>query len=283
MDPVADVKFKLKIRVPGWARNQVLPGDLYTFADNKVPEVTISLNGEMMDYKLSKGYAVIENTWKKGDKVNIEFKMEVRKIVADDRVEADKGKIAIERGPIVYCAEWPYAKGNKVLNLLFDENENYTASFNDTLFNGVEIITTMAQPARYNEKSSVERGAKQETLLIPYYLWNNKGPGEMTVWLPVSDNTVRPTPLPSIASKSRVTASVPTKALLAVNDQYEPKSSIDRSWPYYHWWPKNNSWQWIQYDFDKMEENLVIQKFIGLMTVHLEVVVFQLIGRFNTK
>jgi DUF1680 family protein len=253
VDPETKENFKLKVRIPGWARNVVIPGNLYTFDDNIEPDVKLTLNGEALKYKVEKGYAVIERTWEKGDVLALNFSLEVRKVVADSRVEANKGRIAIERGPIVFCAEWPYSEDGKVLNLLFDSEEDFTASFDNTLLNGVEVITTKAQPARYNEQHKVERGEKEDITLIPYYAWNNKGPGEMMVWLPVSDSSVKPMPAPTIASKSKVSASVPSKALIALNDQYMPKNSIDRSWPYYHWWPKNNSLEWIQYDFENTE------------------------------
>jgi uncharacterized protein len=251
VNPAEKKKFTMKVRIPGWARNEVLPGNLYSFNDGLVPKPSIKVNGKLVHPDIEKGYITINRNWKAGDKITVELPMDVRKVIADSRVEADKGKIAIERGPLMYCAEWPYTKEGRILNLLFDEKAKFTAIFNDTLLNGVEVVRTTARPAKYSLKKEVEKGDLQEITLIPYYAWNNKGPGEMAVWLPVSDSSVKPLPAPTIASKSKVSASVPTKALMSVNDQYEPKSSIDREWPFYHWWPKNNSWEWIQYDFSE--------------------------------
>jgi hypothetical protein len=76
----------------------------------------------------------------------------------------------------------------------------------------------------------------------------------MMVWLPVSINSVRPLPAPTIATKSKVSASIQSRSLIALNDQYEPENSNDHSWPYFHWWPKKNSWEWVQYDFEKPEK-----------------------------
>ncbi len=253
VNPAVRKKFALKVRIPGWARDEVIPGNLYQFKDDKSASVSITLNGKALKYKLDKGYAVIDRKWSKGDMLSLEIPMEVRKVVADDRVEADRDRIAIERGPIVYCAEWPYNKRHRVLNLLFKEDAQYTAEFIDTLLNGVEVIKTKAQLARYYLQKEIEIGEPEDLMLIPYYAWNNKGPGEMTVWLPVSTSSVRPLPPPSIASKSRVSASIESKALVAINDQNEPKSSIDHNWPYFHFWPKNNSWEWVQYDFESSE------------------------------
>jgi DUF1680 family protein len=250
INPVEKKKFAMKVRIPGWARNEVLPGNLYSFNDGLSPKPVIKVNDKAVHPEIKKGFASISRTWQKGDKITIELPMDVRKIVADSRVAADKGKIAIERGPLMYCAEWPYSQDGRILNLVFDEKALFTPVFIDTLLNGIEAVKTTARPAKYNLKKEVEKGDLQDITLIPYYAWNNKGPGEMAVWLPVSDSSVKPLPAPTIASKSKVSASVPTKALMAVNDQYEPKNSIDRDWPFYHWWPKNNSWEWIQYNFE---------------------------------
>jgi DUF1680 family protein len=250
INPVEKKKFAMKVRIPGWARNEVLPGNLYSFNDGLSPKPVIKVNDKAVHPEIKKGFASISRTWQKGDKITIELPMDVRKIVADSRVAADKGKIAIERGPLMYCAEWPYSQDGLILNLVFDEKALFTPVFIDTLLNGIEAVKTTARPAKYNLKKEVEKGDLQDITLIPYYAWNNKGPGEMAVWLPVSDSSVKPLPAPTIASKSKVSASVPTKALMAVNDQYEPKNSIDRDWPFYHWWPKNNSWEWIQYNFE---------------------------------
>ncbi len=254
LNPAQQEKFVLKLRIPDWARNEVLPGNLYSFMDDVSPKVILKVNGKDLKIKTDKGYAVINRKWKKGDKITLELPMDVRKVVADPRVKADKGKIAIERGPIMYCAEWPYTPGGNVLNLLFDEKSAFTPEFIDTLLHGVEAVKTTARLAKYNMHKEIELQNPQDITLIPYYAWNNKGPGQMTVWLPVSDSVVRPLPAPTIAGKSKVTASIPTKALMAINDQYEPKNSNDHEWPFYHLWPKNDSWEWVQYDFKKPEK-----------------------------
>lgn len=254
LNPEKQGKFTVKLRIPGWAQNEVLPGNLYSFKDDIVPEVNLKINGKEHVIKTEKGFAVIHRRWKKGDIISLNLKMDVRKVVADSRVKANTGKIAIQRGPVVYCAEWPYTRDGNVLNLLFDENSEYNSDFNDTLLKGVNVVKTTARLATYDLNRELEKGDPQEITLIPYYTWNNKGAGQMAVWLPVTDSSVRPLPAPTIAAKSKITASIPTKALMAINDQYEPKSSIDREWPFYHMWPKNNSWEWLQYDFEKPEK-----------------------------
>lgn len=98
-------QFTMKIRIPGWVRNQVVPSDLYTYSDGKRLSYTVKVNGEPVQSGLKDGYFCIDRRWKKGDKVAVHFDMEPRTVKANNKVEADRGRIAVERGPIVYCAE----------------------------------------------------------------------------------------------------------------------------------------------------------------------------------
>ena len=100
-------KFNLKVRIPGWVRNQVVPSDLYTYSDNVRLGYSVKVNGEEVKSELKDGYFCIDRKWKKGDKVEVHFDMEPRTVRANDKVAADKGRVAVERGPVVYCAEWP--------------------------------------------------------------------------------------------------------------------------------------------------------------------------------
>ncbi len=97
----------------------------------------------------------------------------------------------------------------------------------------------------------VEMLAEEPVTLIPYALWNNRGPGQMRVWLPTTAESAQPLPAPTIAFRSVVRASKVTKALTAVNDQLEPANSNDHSIGYYHWWPDKNTWEWVEYDLDR--------------------------------
>jgi hypothetical protein len=115
-------------------------------------------------------------------------------------------------------------------------------------------LKTKAKQVTRGIDSSFSYSDPVDITLIPYYSWNNRGPGEMMVWLPTNEKSVYPQPAPTIANKSTVSASVPSPALkVALTDQYEPLNSNDHTRPFYHWWPKNSSWEWIQYDFEKEE------------------------------
>jgi len=252
INPEKRSTFNLRVRIPGWSQDQAIPGDLYTFKE-PVEEPSVSVNGKTVKPKKELGYAVISKSWQAGDVVEIVFPMDVRLVEADPRVEDNKEKIAVQRGPVMFCAEWPDTDDGHVLNLVFYRTGEITTAFRPDLLDGVQVIKMRASSAERTLAGEIQQHQPKETVLIPYYSWNNRGAGEMMVWLPYTEESVRPLPAPTIASKSKVSSNIVSKALIALNDQYEPRNSIDRSWPYFHWWPENNAWVWVQYDFEKPE------------------------------
>ncbi|MFN8241866.1 MAG: glycoside hydrolase family 127 protein, partial [Bacteroidales bacterium] len=253
VDPASDLKFAVRVRIPGWAWGIAIPGSLYGFSNPDNEPVTINVNGQSQELKLENGYAVLSRKWKKGDKITVHFPMPVRTITADSRVKDDAGKIAVQRGPVIYCAEWPDNTSGRVLNLLLAPDMAFTASYEPELLGGTEIIKTSAMQLARRLEGGVEKSSPETLTLIPYAFWNNRGPGEMMVWMPVNDSAAKPLPAPTIAFRSKISASKPTRSLKAVSDQLVPSSSGDESVPFYHWWPENNKWVWMQYDFDKPE------------------------------
>lgn len=246
-----EIHITLKIRIPDWAQEHVLHGDLYAFANQKESKYSILVNGKSVPYTLEKGYAVIHRTWKKDDSLQLEFPMETRIVLANDSVKANRGKFSIQRGPIMYAAEWPDAQNGKVLNLIFDKRQPFNATFKPDLLDGVNVVQAKARAAVASSKGKVEYQKEQEIQLIPYYSWNNRGAGEMMVWLPYNENSIRPLPYPSLASTSKVCCSFPTNGIAAINDQLLPSSSIDHQFPFAHWYPLNDTTIWVQYDFEK--------------------------------
>jgi uncharacterized protein len=116
------VRSAIKLRVPGWARNQPVPGGLYSFVDKLSKQTTLMVNRKPSSAVPDRfGYVTIDRVWKSGDTIEIEFPIEVRRVVADTRVREARGRVAVERGPIVYCAEWPDCERGKALDLLVDE------------------------------------------------------------------------------------------------------------------------------------------------------------------
>jgi hypothetical protein len=252
VSPQKPSAFALRIRIPGWARQEAVPGDLYRFADNASKPISISLNGKKLEYKTEKGYAVINRTWNKGDKVEIDFPMEVEKVLANEKVEDDKGRFALQRGPVVFCIEGPDNVDKTVQNIMVNDKAQVRETFNKDLLNGVLMLTAQGNATKRQLNSDVLLKSEQSVNAIPYYAWNNRGSGEMEVWIPYTEAAARPKPAPTIATKSKVSSSLNNQRMQnALNDQYDPKNSNDHSAIYLHWWPKKNTLEWIQYDFDQ--------------------------------
>jgi hypothetical protein len=173
-----DVKGDIKLRVPGWARNQPAPGGLYSYVQRVEKQTRVSINGTAFAATVDKsGYISLDRNWKNGDIVKIEFPFETRRVIADPKVRDDLGRMAIERGPIVYCSESPDIASGHVLDMLFDAKTELRSSFDQEFYGGANLIVTEAR------KMSDPAEAPKPVKLIPYYLWANRGPGEMSVWL----------------------------------------------------------------------------------------------------
>lgn len=176
VDAASPVRFGMRLRIPGWARGQAWPSSLYTFADFRgaAPALVLKVNGEAYPYKVHDGYAVVDRVWKKGDKVEWILPMTVHEVVANTAVHADRGKVALQRGPVMYAAEWK-DNGGIVSDLSIPAHTRFSVAFQPDLFGGVMVL-----------KGTVDRmGSPVEMTAIPYCDWANRGRGEMTVWFPV--------------------------------------------------------------------------------------------------
>lgn len=238
-------RFAMKLRIPGWVRNQVVPSDLYTYTDGKRLSYQVKVNGELQEAELgADGYFTVTRQWKKGDKVELHFDMEPRVVKANARVEADRGRVAVERGPLVYCAEWP-DNDFDVLSVLLNRQPSFTVTEKPDLLYGLNQIQTPAQTLKYDAEGRLS--VQDVTLtLIPYYAWAHRGTGRMAVWLPSDVKAARPA---GTVATYKITASHQTSALSSVADGLVPQDENDRTIPYYHWWPKNGSTEWVAYEF----------------------------------
>ena len=248
-------QWAMKVRIPGWVRNEVVPSNLYEFTDNLRPQYNITVNGNAVNGKLTDdGYFTIDRKWKKGDVVRVHFDMDPRTVRANNNVEADRGFVAIERGPIVYCAEWPDNDFDIMCALV---NQSPKMTVEDGTLHAkdkkvadyyIKVIKTDAQLLSFDKQGRLN--TKDVKLsLIPYYAWCHRGSGKMRVWLSQDLSSSRPEQPATLASLSKVTASTPAASLSAVNDRLVPKDGTDRSMPYYHWWPKQGVTEWIAYEF----------------------------------
>lgn len=169
VNPKKESKFTIKLRVPGWARNEVLPGDLYKYRKASTQKPTITINGETLAIQPENGYFNITRNWKKGDKIALNFPMEVQEVETNSKVETNKNKVSLEYGPIVYAVEEIDNKSN------FDKidvvaGDTFKVKKEVNLLQGVNVI----------ENSKFKA--------IPYYSWSNRGVGKMKVWLDYKAN-----------------------------------------------------------------------------------------------
>jgi DUF1680 family protein len=250
VDPAVRCSFAIRVRIPGWASGKANPGDLYTFIRDSISSVPVSVNGQRVSYAMVKGYAVINRSWRKGDKVTIDLPMDVQKVGANSLVKADKYRMALQRGPVVYCLEGVDQSDSTVQSIVLDSNAAVRAVYVPEKLNGITELVTTGYMVTKDPKGKTP--PSQTVTAIPYYSWDNRGSGEMEVWIPYKADAARPKPEPTIASKAKASGSHNSKLMLkALNDQYEPADSKDQSTNYLHWWPLKDTIEWVQYDFDK--------------------------------
>ena len=261
-------KFGMKIRIPGWVKGQPVPSSLYSYTDASRPSYKITVNGRSVPASLTEdGYYTIERNWKKGDVVNVHFDMDVRTVRADNKVEADRGMVSIERGPLVYCAEWRDNAFDIMSVLLnrepkFSEGKlSYSSFIADSLKTKLQLyrdqnITTLATDAQTlaydNSGKLTTQNVKLE--LIPYFAWCHRGSGNMKVWLPQDVKATRPSAPATLASQAKIVSSTPSSSMRSIADGLVPADENDRSIPYFHWWPKQNTTEWITYTFPEPKQ-----------------------------
>ncbi len=244
-------RFSIYLRIPGWARGEPLTTDLYRFMSSEPETIQLTVNGSVHKIKIKKGYIKIEQEWNQDDEIILDLPMTVRRVLAHDSVEADRYRVALQRGPVVYCVEWPDVKDGHVHNLLLPDDAEFTVQFRQNLLDGVQTIESEA--TAFYEDNDTLRTIRKSFTAIPYYGWAHRGPGEMAVWLARDTSAVKPVGRPTLASQSTVTASF-GKNPQSVNDQLEPESSGDHELPFFHWWPHKGTTEWIQYDFPQSSE-----------------------------
>lgn len=255
--PETEGQFAVRLRIPSWVKDAPANNDLYTYI-NKVGNYTLKVNGSSVTPAEGDGYATIARTWKAGDVIELDFPMEVRRIQSHDEVEVNRGKLAIERGPIVYCLEGQDQADGKVFNKFIPADTQMDAAFDAELLNGVVVLTGTAKEV------DLDGNVKDVPFkAIPYSTWNNRGRDHMVVWVAANQETALPTPEPTIASKAKafvnqapIQNDAPESASTleetwGTNDQMEPKRSSDISTPYQYWWRKTGSLEALAYEFDQ--------------------------------
>jgi hypothetical protein len=250
VDPGTAGRLAIHVRIPGWARNEPVPSDLYKFADTVSERAVVKVNGKAAPMELNKGYVTLDRTWKAGDTIEVSLPMPVRRVVAHSAVAADRGRVAIQRGPLVYAAEWVDNPNGKVRNLMLPDTAKLTAVYDPKLLKGVTVITGRATALTADAAGKVSKTG-QEFQAIPYYAWANRGPGQMMVWIPNSEASARPAGPPALTSRAKITVSGDSrKNPKNIIDGEDPTASDDPA-AYFDWWPKNGSAEWVELEFEK--------------------------------
>ena len=257
VSPETEGRMTLNLRIPGWAQNKPVPSTLYTVRNAVKQSVKATVNGGEIGVIPVKGYAVIDREWKSGDTITLSLPMPVQRVVCDERVKDNVGKVALQRGPLVYCMEGVDVEEGRVLNLMLPDTAALATEYKADLLGGITVINGTAFELRRSSQGAVEKTARAFSA-IPYYAWAHRGRTPMAVWLPLTEQSASPLPAPTIASQSKVSASFQTNVgnarLEFVQDQRVPASSGDGEQGYFHWWPHKGTTEWIQYDFGGKKE-----------------------------
>ena len=243
--------FRLFIRIPGWCVGKPVPSTLYS---QTIPasndDFTVSVNGETVDFANERGYQVISRKWKAGDKIAIRMNMPVKRIKADDRVEADRGRLAVEKGPVLYCAEG-FDNGGNVLNKVIAADAKFTMTKCEVLGHEYPAMTVNALEVHSDLSGSNLTVNPVELKLIPYFAWCHREPGnDMQTWFPVKPDA-------GYAAKDiKIKASFchyedTEKAVL---DGRLPESSSDGRPPRLTFWAHRGTDEWVDFTFRTVQE-----------------------------
>jgi DUF1680 family protein len=190
LSPAKKSNFDLHIRIPGWASGEAVPGGLYNFEDTSTRAFTVSLNGKEIPYKKEKGYIVLGREWKKGDVVQLILPMDIKRVVSRPEVSENVERVAIQRGPLVYCVESTDNDG-QAWNLILPKNTNLTTVEKTILSEPVIAIQGEAPKLTISTDGNNIRTENKQLVAIPYYTWANRKKSEMQVWLPTKIKDIK--------------------------------------------------------------------------------------------
>ena len=229
--------FTLKLRKPGWCESPV----------------KVTVNGEAAEARETRGFLALERAWQKGDEVRVDIPLNVRRVHADPRVKSCQGRVALLRGPVVYCLEG-VDHGGHVRNLVLPPYEKLEARFEKDFLGGMATITGKAVAVTVDD-SDRRLAAPVRLQAVPYHVWANRDAGEMVVWIPESPALAEVPGQGAAAVNAgvRLLAShcYETDSLLALNDRRLPARSSDHGLPRMTWWPRRGTTEWVQYGFEK--------------------------------
>lgn len=261
VDPENEGEFALRLRIPGWSQDAPVPTDLYSFTSKPSANYEVKVNGKKANVMTGGGYATVKRQWKKGDKVELTLPMDVKRVKAHEKVADDCGKLAIQRGPVMFCLEGQDQPDSLVFDKFIPDGTKFTEKYEPQLLNGVMTLTATGKKVLPGGEI-----ADAELKAIPYCTWNNRGCDHMAVWIPENAETAVAKPEPTLASTAmmyseptEVTSDAPAATSnlqwgWGYNDQWEPKSSADNSKPYHYWWLREGTDENICYRFETPQE-----------------------------
>ena len=185
-----NTKTAIAFRIPGWSRGIAAPGNLYSFRDTSKGQPTLFVNGKPLQYLYEDGYAVIQREWKNDDIIEFNIPMKINEIVARNELEVNNDRIAIQRGPIVYCVEGADNNG-KAWNILSSLDADFVTENYAVLDEKVVSIVANLPVLKINQEGNGAIITKEKVRAIPYYTWCNRGSNQMQVWLPISFKDIK--------------------------------------------------------------------------------------------
>lgn len=252
VDTAVPRRFCLRLRVPGWAREEPVPSDLYSFVDSVDSRATCSVNGEVQAVPVEHGYFGLARQWQKGDVVVLDLPMPVRRLRAHQAVEDCRGRIALQRGPLVYCVEGVDTDSGEVLDMVVPPAAELTVEERPDLLDGVVVVHGKGERVRRTgDGAGREDGGEVGFTAIPYYGWAHRGRTPMAVWLATSPATAIPGPADTLAHRAKTSASHNGRLASALADQMDIVAPGDKSRPFFHWWPRLGGVEWVQYEFER--------------------------------
>jgi DUF1680 family protein len=248
VEPEKAGEFALGLRIPGWAEGSA----------------KIAVNGQAIEKPtIEKGYARLQREWKSGDQVEVTLPMTIRRVEAHPSVKADVGRVAVQRGPLVYCFE-AVDNGGHARNIVLPNDPKFDAQWQADLLGGITTIR------------GVGRNGKP-IVAVPYHVWDHRAAGEMAVWVRQDGKAKTPAVDASWSGKLYRTldpaalgpSEPPTKADLivpsashcnvadstaALCDEIVPANSGDVKTPRFTWWDHRGSKEWVQYDLEEPQK-----------------------------
>jgi DUF1680 family protein len=255
VNPEKSTQGAIFLRIPGWAVNRAFDSDLYSYSGLIDQKYTIRLNGEIVDVPIAGGYAIIERKWQKGDQILLDLPMPIRLVRANPSVRVDAGKVAVQRGPIIYCAEAADHSAS-VLTTTIDVNSSFTGIYQPDLLGGVYTLSSPENNWSILSSPSIRSSRPHILRMIPYYSWANRAPGEMAVWFATAPEYITRFPEPpGMEATAKGSASYSyDNSVPYLNDGIDPVNSADRGNNAFRLHPRVGTEEWVAYEFDKPQK-----------------------------